>query len=117
MTPSDDTATNNPSPYVTELQALLAAEVCEVHVMPSGLVITPLEVPEKPTATKSPSPYVTLLQLLAAAAVRPVHVIPSELVQMVDGPPPVATKYDPFQAIPRALLVGLFRTGNQLEES
>jgi hypothetical protein len=59
---------------------LFSAETREVHVIPSGLVITPLEVPEKPTATKSPSPYVTLLQLLAAAAALGVHVIPSVLV-------------------------------------
>ncbi len=53
--PDELTATNKPSPYVTDLQELLAAVVRLVQVMPSGLVITTPE----PTATNKLLPYVT----------------------------------------------------------
>ena len=71
------TATNSPPPYVTDAQALSAGLVRDVHVIPSGDVITRLPVPEEATATKMPFAYVTIFQLLLAALVRDVHVIPS----------------------------------------
>ena len=43
--PLQETATNRPLPYVTEAQKLLAGVVLDVHVMPSGLVITRLPLP------------------------------------------------------------------------
>jgi hypothetical protein len=41
---------------VTEFQLLSEAEVREVHVMPSGLVMTRLPVPELDTATNVSCP-------------------------------------------------------------
>ena len=57
-------------------QALSAAEVRDVQVIPSGLVITRLPFPEEETATKIPLPYVMPYQALSAAEVRDVQVIP-----------------------------------------
>ena len=76
--PDELTATNKPSPYVTDLQLFSAAAVRLVQVIPSGLVITrsvilPLEL----TATNKLLPYATESQLLSAAEVRLVQVIPS----------------------------------------
>ncbi|MBJ7334839.1 MAG: hypothetical protein JHD05_09535 [Thermoleophilia bacterium] len=67
-------------PYVTESQELLAAEVLDVQVMPSGLVITRSLVPEAETATNRPLPYVTERQELSAADALDVQVMPSGLV-------------------------------------
>ena len=69
-----ETATNIPFPYVTLCQSLSAAEVREVQVIPSGLVITLLVVPEFATATNNPFPYVTLRQLLSTGVVLVVHI-------------------------------------------
>jgi hypothetical protein len=52
----------------------------DVHVIPSGLVITPFPDPETPTATKIPSAKVTLRIETDAGTVCPVHEIPSGLV-------------------------------------
>ena len=57
-----------------------AADALNVHVRPSGLVITRLPVPEEATATNKPFAYVTENQLLSAADARDVHVMPSGLV-------------------------------------
>ena len=54
---------------MTENHDWLAAETRLVQVMPSGLVMTRLSVPEEATATKRPSPYVTDCQSLLAAEV------------------------------------------------
>jgi hypothetical protein len=62
---------------VTERHSLSAADVREVQVIPSGLVITRLPVPVGLTATNKPLPYVTETQELFAADVRLVQVIPS----------------------------------------
>ncbi len=81
--PDELTATNKPSPYVTDLQLLSAAASRLVQVIPSGLVITRLVIlpPEASlTATHRPFPYVTEVQLLSAAEVRLVQVMPSGLV-------------------------------------
>ena len=50
------TATKRLLPKATDIQILSAAEVREVHVMPSDEVITRLPVPVLATATKRPSP-------------------------------------------------------------
>ena len=78
--PSLATATKNPLPKVILIQALFAAKVLLVQVIPLGLVITRLLVPFDETATKSPLPKVTLFQLLSAAEVPLVQVIPLGLV-------------------------------------
>ena len=80
---------------------------------PTATHIAPFHATPHPPNGRLPFPATNILD----DASTPVQVIPSELVQIVDGPPPVATKYEPFHAIPRALLVGLFRTGYQLDES
>ena len=54
--PEPATATNNPPPYTTSIQSLLAALVRAVHVIPSGDVITRLPFPERATATNNPPP-------------------------------------------------------------
>ena len=67
----------------TDLQLESVAFVVErvVHVIPSGLVIILLFVPELATARNSPPANVTEIQLpLLTAAVLPVHVMPSGLV-------------------------------------
>ena len=72
--PFHDTATNNPAPYVTERQALSAAEIRDVQVMPSGLVMTLFPSPDSDTATNNPAPYVTERHRLLAAEVRGVQI-------------------------------------------
>jgi hypothetical protein len=64
---------------VTLFQVLFAAEFLDVHVIPSGLVMTRF-VPPLDTATNKPPPKVTPYQPLSAADTLDVHVIPSELV-------------------------------------
>ena len=71
-------------PQVTEYQLLLAGEageVCVVHVMPSGLVMTRLAVPVAATATNfccpAGPPQVTEYQMLSTGEVCVVHVMPS----------------------------------------
>ena len=49
-------------------------------MIPSGLVITRLPVPDVLTATNKPLPYVTPRQMLSAAEERLVQVVPSGLV-------------------------------------
>ena len=65
---------------MTLFQLSSVAEVREVQVIPSGLVITRFPVPDDATATNKPPPYVTLVQELLAADVCEVQVIPSGLV-------------------------------------
>jgi hypothetical protein len=66
---------------VTDIQPLSAADVREVQVMPSGLVITRFPVPDEATATNNfcPAgpPQVTDIQPLSAADVRGVQLMPS----------------------------------------
>ena len=80
--PELETATNTPLPYTTERQALLAADDLDVHVTPSGLVITRLLLPlmPMPTATNRPFPYVTARQSFTDAGVLDVQLMPSGLV-------------------------------------
>ena len=69
------------SAHVTDNQMLSAAEVWLVQVMPSGLVITRLPLPEAATATNVSCPvgppHVTDNQSLSAAEVWLVQVMPS----------------------------------------
>ena len=51
--------------------------VCDVQVIPSGLVITRLPVPVSDTAAKTVPFQAIAYHSFVAAAVRPVHVIPS----------------------------------------
>ena len=66
----------------TDCQPLSAAEVCDVHVMPSGLVMTRFPVPVNETAqnSRSSGDQQTEYQPLSAAEVCDVHVMPSGLV-------------------------------------
>lgn len=54
--PLTDVATNSLFPYVTDLQLLSAGDVRTVQVVPSGLDMTRLPVPDIAVATKSPFP-------------------------------------------------------------
>ena len=54
--PLAETATKVLFPKTTEFQLLSEADVRDVHVVPSGLVITRLPTPESLTATKRPLP-------------------------------------------------------------
>ena len=76
--PLSATAMNNESSgdQHTEIQLLSAADVRDVQVMPSGLVITRLLEPEVPTATNKDTSgdQHSPRQLLFAAAGRDVHV-------------------------------------------
>ena len=113
--PDTDTATNNPLPYVSATH-LLVFESCEVHVMPSGLVMTPLPVPSHDTATNNPAPYVTELQLLSVAEVRDFQLMPSELV-MTRSPSPdsdTATNNPAPYAMERQLLLAAEVRGVQI---
>lgn len=58
-------------------QVLSLPLVCDVQVIPSGLVITRLLVPVSDTAAKTVPFHATAYHSFVAAAVRPVHVIPS----------------------------------------
>ena len=62
---------------MTDIQPISGAEVRLVQVIPSGLVITRLPVPESLTATNKPLPYATSSHTLSAADVRLVQVMPS----------------------------------------
>ena len=66
----------------TEFQLLSVAEVRDVQVIPSGLVMTRFPVPVIATAqnSRSSGDQQTEFQLLSAAEVRDVQVIPSGLV-------------------------------------
>ena len=79
--PVSETATNFSCPVgppqVTEFHSLSAADVRDVQVMPSGLVITLFPVPVSETATNSPLPQVTEFHSLSAADVRDVQVVSS----------------------------------------
>jgi hypothetical protein len=91
-------ATNIPFPNVTDRQSLSLAEVREVQLIPSGLVITRFPVPLVETATNNPFPCTTECQRLFAADVREVQLIPSGLVitepsqaTATNNPPPYVT--------------------------
>jgi hypothetical protein len=81
---SDVTATNNDASgdQHTLLQLLVLADARAVQVMPSGLVITRLLVPEVATATNKDlsGDQHTLVQVLSTADERAVQVMPSGLV-------------------------------------
>jgi hypothetical protein len=53
---------------------LSAAEIRDVQVMPSGLVMTLFPSPDSDTATNNPAPYVTERHRLLAAEVRGVQI-------------------------------------------
>jgi hypothetical protein len=76
------------SPHAAPNQALSAAEVRDVQVMPSALVMTRSPVPVEANAAKPVLPYVRTHQSLSAAEVRVVQVMPSALV-MTRLPVPV----------------------------
>src|ERR1041384_1220360 len=88
--PRMETATNFPFPKQTELHGFAAAAEREVHVIPSGDVMTRL-VPSLETATKMPFPKHTPVHELSSGLVREVHVTPSGEVMMRSPAPEDAT--------------------------
>jgi hypothetical protein len=87
------TKINSSGDQQTLRQSLSAADVLAVHVIPSGLVMTRLPVPEPATATNinSSGDQHTLTQLLSAADVLAVHTMPSGLVMTRLPVPELAT--------------------------